>query len=162
MKPTVTAGVVLGILVVVWTFVMGFTGWYKDPAKLSLFYLVIVFEIGVLIWGLRKTAALGNNYMAQVLAGLAIAGIASVFVFCGSYLFTTVAFPQYFEEIRAIQSEQLKASGMPEDQIQGALEMAKAMQTPVVNAVMGVVGTMITGLLASLVIAAFVRAKKPA
>ncbi|MBP1648220.1 MAG: hypothetical protein H6Q30_1665, partial [Bacteroidetes bacterium] len=31
MQPTVKAGIVLGILVVVWTFFMGITGWYKDP-----------------------------------------------------------------------------------------------------------------------------------
>lgn len=159
MKPTVTAGVVLGVLVVLWTFVMGFTGWYKDPGKIALFYLVIVFEIGVLVWGLSKTAALGNGYLAQVLAGLAIAGIASGFVFCGSYLFTTVAFPQYFDEIRAIQAAQLRASGMTEDQIRGTLEMTRAMQTPLVNAILGVVGTMVTGLLGSLLIAIFVRKK---
>jgi hypothetical protein len=129
---------------------------------LNLFFLVIVLEIGELVWGLRRTAALGNNYMAQVLAGLAIAGIASIFIFCGSYLFTSVAFPNYFEEIRTLQAEQLKAGGMAEDQIRAALDLARPMQTPVVNALMGVVGTMVTGLLASLVIAAFARAKKAA
>ena len=31
MTPTLTAGLLLGVLCGIWTFVMGFTGWYKDP-----------------------------------------------------------------------------------------------------------------------------------
>ena len=158
MKPTVTAGVVLGLLCVAWTFVMGFTGWYKDPALLNLFFLVILFEIGVLIWGLRQTAA-EKNYFGQVLAGLAIAGIASIFIFFGSMLFTSVVFPGYFEEIRTLQAEQLKGGGMAEEQVRATVDAMRPLQTPLINALSGVVGTMVTGLVASLVIAAFVRKK---
>lgn len=159
MKPVVTAGVVLGLLVVAWTFVMGFTGWYKDPALLSLFYVVILIEIGVLIWGLRKTAALGKRYGGQVVCGLAIAAVASVLIFFGSILFTAVAFPNYFEELREIQASMLQARGLAEEQIAAQLDLAKKLQTPVVNAVLGVVGTMVTGLIATLIIAAFVRSR---
>lgn len=158
MKPTVKAGVVLGLLCVAWTFVMGFTGWYKDPALLNLFFLVILFEIGVLVWGLRQTAA-EKNYFGQVLSGLAIAGIASILIFLGSMLFTSVAFPNYFEELRTIQAEQLKAGGMGEEQVRATIDAMRPLQTPLINALSGVVGTMGTGLLASLVIAAFVRKK---
>ena len=158
MKPTARAGVVLGALVVAWMFLMGFTGWYKDPALSSLFFVVILIEIGVLVWGMRQTAA-EKNYFGQVLAGLTIAAIGSVLIFAGSIVFTSVAFPAYFDEMRALQIEQLKAKGIPEDQVLAAVDMARPMQTPVVNALFGVVGTMVTGLVASLVIAAFVRKK---
>lgn len=156
MKPVLRAGVVLGVLCVFWMFVMGFTGWYKDPALLNLFFLVILIELGVLVWGLRQTAA-ERNYFGQVLAGLAIAGVASVIIFAGSMLFTSVLFPNYFDEMRVLQAAQLKAAGMPEDQIRAALDAARPLQTPLVNALSGVVGTMLTGLVASLVIAIFAR-----
>ena len=159
MKPVVTAGVVLGLLVVAWTFVMGFTGWYKDPALLSLFYIVILIEIGVLVWGLRKTAALGKRYGGQVVSGLAISAIAAVIIFFGSVLFTAVVFPNYFDELREIQASVLRARGLAEEQVTAQLDLAKNFQTPVVNALLGVVGTIVTGAIASLIISAFVRSK---
>ena len=56
MSIPIRAGVLLGVLCVFWTFVMGFTGWYKDPVMLNLFFLVILLEVGIVIWALRKTA----------------------------------------------------------------------------------------------------------
>ena len=43
------AGLLLGILVVLWTFVMGFTGWYRHPSLLFLFWLVIPLQVAVLL-----------------------------------------------------------------------------------------------------------------
>ena len=59
----------LGLLVVAWTFVMGFTGWYKDPTLLNLSRVVIPIQICALVWELRKTAAGGRAYGGQVAAG---------------------------------------------------------------------------------------------
>jgi len=42
---------------VLWTLVMGVTGWYKHPVLLNMFWVVVLIEIGVLVWGLRQTAA---------------------------------------------------------------------------------------------------------
>ena len=41
MKTVVLPGVLLGALVAAWTFVMGFTGWYRHPTLQALFFLVI-------------------------------------------------------------------------------------------------------------------------
>ena len=35
MSGFINAGLVTGIGTVIWTFVMGFTGWYKDPALMA-------------------------------------------------------------------------------------------------------------------------------
>jgi hypothetical protein len=32
MNPILSAGLLIGVLCGVWMFVMGFTGWYRDPA----------------------------------------------------------------------------------------------------------------------------------
>ena len=47
---------------------------------------------------------------------------------------------------------------MAEDQIASAVQAAAAGQTSLVQAVSGMIGTVVTGVIASLVIAAFVRA----
>lgn len=152
-------GVLLGAGVVAWTFVMGFTGWYKDPALLNLFFLVIPFQIALLIWALKRTAAEGRRYGGQVLAGVIISLIGGVLICAGSMLFTAVVFPNYFSEITAIQQQMLLEQGKSAEEIRTTMEMAAKTNTPVASAVSGFVGTVVTGLVASLVVGAFVRAK---
>jgi len=161
MKPTVKAGLLLGVLVVAWMFVMGVTGWYKGPVNQYLFYVVILIEIGVLIWGLRLTAKEGKTYGGQVAAGTLIAVIGAVIIFFGSIFFTTVAYPNYFAEIRDTGLQTLMAQGRSAEQAEAELKLMEPMQTPLMQALTGAVMTVVTGFVASLVIAAVLR-KKPA
>lgn len=158
MSTTVRAGVLLGALVTFWTFVMGFTGWYKDPVMLNLFFIVILVQIGVLGWTLRTTAA-GSTYGQQVVNGLVVSLVAGVIIIGGSLLFTTVAFPDYFTELQAAQTRMLQAQGLSEADIQAQVAAGAAMQTPVMNALSGFVGTVVTGLVVSAVAGIFLRKK---
>lgn len=162
MKRIVQSGVLLGALVVAWTFVMGITGWYRHPSLTNLFWLVIVIEIGVLVWALRRTAEEGRGYGKQVLAGTLVAAIAAPLIFGGSMLFTTVVFPRYFEELRHAQEEMMRAQGLPADKIAEMVAEAAKGQSSLASAMSGAMGTLFTGLLASAVIAIWVRAKTPA
>lgn len=159
MNTILKAGVVLGLLCVAWTYVVGFTGWYKDPVLQAMFWFVILIEIAVLIWGLRQTAAQGRAYGAQVGAGTLMSLVGAVIIFIGSYLFTSVVFPAYFEEVRAVGEQTLRSQGLSEEQVADELAKSAAMQTHFVSALMGAIFTVITGVLASLVIAAFARKK---
>ena len=154
----VRGGIGLGALVVAWTLVMGVTGWYKHPTLLYLFWAVVLIEVVVLLWALRRTAPT-TDYLGQVGKGTLVAAIGAAIIFCGSLLFTAVLFPNYFEELRTLQVEMLRAAGKTQAEIDAALALGAPMQTPVVNALMGAVGTVVTGLLASLVIAIFQRKK---
>ena len=159
MNPILAAGLTIGVLCGVWTFVMGFTGWYKDPAKLNLFFLVIAIEIAGLIWGLRKTAAQGRTYSGQVVAGTLMAIVAGLVIMCFSLLFTTVAFPDYFTELNAAQRDMMRAQGKTDAEIAAAVDAAAVMQTPLANALAGFFGTFVTGVVASAVIGIWVRAR---
>jgi len=158
MNVPIRAGILLGVLCVVWTFVMGFTGWYKDPVMLNLFFLVIPLEIGIVIWALRKTAAV-STWGGQVVNGLVLSAVASVIIFAGSLLFTTVAFPSYFSDLQGAHTEMLKSAGLSEGEIKTQVAAAAAMQTPFMNAISGVVGTVVTGAVASAIAGAFLRKK---
>ena len=139
---------------------MGFTGWYKDPNLALLFVPVAIFiNVGLIVWGLMQTAKDGRRYWSQVGAGVLIGVVGAVIIFSGSLLFTTVAFPEYFEEIRAMHGEMLRAAGQTEVEIGAQLELAATAQTPVINAVTGVIGTLMTSFVVALLTAAFVRAK---
>ena len=159
MNIIVKGGLLIGVLCVIWTFVMGFTGWYKDPAMLSAFYLVIVIQLAVLIWGLKQTAAQGRTYGGQIAAGTLMSLVAGLVIIAGSLLFTTVAFPDYFEEIKVVQTEMLKAAGKTDAEVTAEVEAAAQFQTPMSQAIFGCIGTLFTGVIGSLIIGAFYRKK---
>ena len=158
MSIPIRAGVLLGVLCVAWTFVMGFTGWYKDPVMLNLFFLVVLLEIGIVIRALRKTAGTAT-WGGQIVNGLVLSVVASVIIFAGSLLFTTVAFPSYFTDLQAAHAGMLKSSGMAEAEIQSTLAASAAMQTPLMNALSGVIGTVVTGALVAAIAGAVWRKK---
>jgi len=158
MPAVVRYGILLGLAVFAWTFIMGATGWYKHPVLLNLFWMVIPIQIGVMLWGLRATAA-ESGYGRQVLHGLQICLLASVLIFAGSWLFTAVAYPGYFQELETLGRAQLAQSGMKAEQIETAMRAQAPFQSSVMNALMGVVGTVVTGLVISLVAGIWLRRK---
>jgi hypothetical protein len=155
MRSTIGSAILLGVLVAAWMFVMGFTGWYKHPKLNYLFFAVVLIEIGVLVAALR--ASRDATYGRQVGRGVAIAALAGLLIVAASIVFTTVAFPKYFDEIRECHAQLLREQGKSDAEIRQALDAAAPMQKPIPQALAGFVGTVLTGLVASLVIAIFAR-----
>jgi hypothetical protein len=162
MNPILSAGVLIGVLCGAWTFVMGLTGWYKDPAMSNVFFVVILFEIGGLIWGLRRTAALGRNYGQQVMAGTMMAVIAGLIIVATSLLFTMVAYPDYAAAVESTTREALARQGKSDAEISAALASNAASLTPMAQAMSGFIGTLITGIVASAAIAFGLHSKQTA
>ena len=91
--------------------------------------------VGSLVWGLRQTAREeGRNYSQQIVAGTMMAVIAGVVIVVASLAFIAV-FPDAMDAPRA----------------------ADPSATPMSQALSGFIGTLITGILASAVIAIVVR-----
>lgn len=151
-------GALLGVLVALWTFVMGFTGWYRQPSLLFLFWLVIPLQIVVLVLMLRKTAP-AAGYLRQVQNGVAASVIASIIIFASSLLFTMVVFPSYFAELEALGRLQMAKQGLSPEQIEAVVKAQAPMQKPLGSAFAGALGTWITGLFTSLIAAAWLRKK---
>jgi hypothetical protein len=161
MNPILSAGLLIGLLCSVWIFVMGFTGWYRDPALANLFFVVIAIEIGGLIWGLRKTAKQGRAYGGQILAGAMMAIVAGVIIIASSLVFTTIVFPNSIAEVEQMYRARLQQQGRSESEITAAIQGTAASRTPMAQAEIGLVGTFLTGIVASAVIAIFVRRRGP-
>ena len=162
MNPVLAAGLLIGVLSAVWTFIMGATGWYKDPAMMRWFFLVVAIEVGGLIWGLRRTAAEGRTYGGQVIAGTMMATIAGVVVICASLLFTTVVYTDYFAELEAMNVKVLREQGVPESEIDRQVIADRASNTPMGQALLGFTGTLITGIVASALLGIAIRGRHPA
>lgn len=157
MHPILSAGILIGVLCAIWTFVMGFTGWYKDPAMANAFFLVIPIEIAGLVWGLKRTSAEERTYRAQLVAGTLMSVVAGVIIVCSSLLFTTVAFPEYFRELEAAQRKIMQSQGKSAAEIEQVVRDNASSTTPMGQAMASFVGTLVTGIVASAVIAIWVR-----
>lgn len=155
-------GVTIGVLCSLWMFLMGLTGWYHDPVLHHAFWLVVVIQVAVLIVALRQTAAAGAGWGRQVGTGTLISLVAGLILLCASLLFTTVIFPESLGEVQAMQAGMLRAAGKSETEIAAALAASARAQRPVVQAVSGFAGTLVTGAVASLVIGAFCRSRPAA
>lgn len=158
MPPTLRAGVILGLAVAGWTFVMGFTGWYKHPGLLFLFWLVIPLQIGILLWALRGTAPT-TGYGRQVWNGVSISLLGSMIIYAASILFTTVLFPRYFQELEALGRQVMAQQGLSPDKIEAAVRAQAPMQTPRASAMAGAIGTVVTGFFTAMIAAVWLRKK---
>jgi hypothetical protein len=158
MKTALFAGAVLGGLLVAWLCVMAAAGWYRDPALRHLFWVAIALQACVVVVALARTRK-GRSYHPQVSLGLTTTGTAAVIVFVGSLVVTSKVFPRYFDELHAAQRQSLEQAGHPTAEIDETLERVSASQTPGAQAFAGFMGTLGTGLIVSLVAAAFLRDK---
>lgn len=158
-KAPLIAGLMLGLLIVGWSFVMGITGWYLDPQSFHLFWVAVALQALVLTVTLMRTRQ-GRSYGEQVGIGLATSAVASILVFVGSLLFTAIVFPHYFADLRDAQRTELLSRGMNEDQVVKVLEETAPSRTPGGQAFAGFMGTLGTGFVVSLVAAAFLRERR--
>lgn len=160
MNPIALGGLLIGALCSSWIVVNGVTGFYKDPQMSAMFVPIVSFmEIGVLIWALKKTAVLGRSYSGQVVAGTLMALIGGAMNFCTSMVFTSVFYPHYFAEINQMSREVMRRNNQSEEQIAAAINAVAGWQTPVMAALAGFIGTVMTGIIASAIIAIWIRAR---
>ena len=161
MKSAIQAGVILGVLVLVWTLIHGFTGWYKDPGMSWTFYMVIPFQIILLVWMLKNTQKQGFGYGKQVVAGIVMSLVAAVIIAIGSWVITSAVFPTYFQDAQAMATKALTAKGWTPEQVAAALDKQKWMMTPTGSACMGFIGTVLTGLFGALIAGVLIRSRTP-
>ena len=161
MNPVLSAGLLIGVGCAIWTFVMGATGWYKNPAMARVFYVVILFEVLGLWWGLRRTAAEGRGYGSQIIAGTMMSIVAGVVVIISSLLFTTVVYPDYLSGLESLDRQILAQQGKSAAEIEQQVGNRLQFYTPMNYAIGGFMGTLITGILASSLIAIWVRSRTP-
>lgn len=154
------AGVIFGVIVVLWQLIFGFTGMYKNPSVGWVFSVVaILITAGVLFWALKQTAAEGTGYWGLVGTGMVVALIACVLIILGSLLFTSVVFTDYADPALAQAAERLESAGVPEQQREIQMKATEWMLSPVPYALLGAVMTLITSFVVSLIVAAVVRKK---
>ncbi|MCE9582051.1 MAG: DUF4199 domain-containing protein [Planctomycetes bacterium] len=97
------------------------------------------------------------GFFGKFVRGAGTSIVAAPLVFLNSLLFTQVVFPNYFDEIRAAQESILRSKGIPEAQIVETLKLAASMENPYLQATFGAIGTIVTGIVVSLIASAIVK-----
>jgi len=129
-----------------------------DPALQFLFWVVVIIQLVVLVVGLKKTAN-ENTYGQQVWAGTLMSIIGSIIIFATSLIFTTLIFPNYFMELQEMHRQILLESGKSSDEIEMLINQMSLTQTPFLQALFGMFGTIVTGLIISLILRGIFKKK---
>ena len=161
MKSAVQAGVILAVLVLVWILIHGFTGWYKDPGMSWTFWMVIPFQIILLVWMLKNTAKQGFGYGKQVMAGLVMSLVAGAIIFVGSYVIQTMVFPTYAQDVKTMTEQVFTAKGWAPEKVQAELAKVTPMLSPLMSACRGFIGTVVTGFVVALIAGVLIRQRPP-
>ncbi len=158
MSITLKGGIFIGVLCALWSMVMMITGWYKDPVLMNVFFVVILIQMGVLVWGLKRTAEY-QSYMGQVKIGSLMSLYGGIFLFLFSMFQTGVMYPHYFEDMRVMYSNLMLSQGLSGTELSTKVDEFMASQTSLMQAVSGFIGTVATGVVVSLIIGIFYKKK---
>ncbi|MBO6575178.1 MAG: DUF4199 domain-containing protein [Rhodothermales bacterium] len=158
MQANVRWGLVLGASVFVVTLVFALLGWHKT-FSMSFAFLAIAIGLNI-VAVVQCLRAYGQNatWGGQVLNGLVVGAVASVLIFAGSLLVTTVIFPEYFAEMAEGYRTAYADMGLSEAEVED-LVAATENTSAVRSAFDGVVGTMVTSLLVAAIGGIWIRKK---
>lgn len=156
MNVPVRYGLILGIAVSVINLAIPALGLHTSMGISAIFLVVVIaINLAVVILALRQTAA-DANYGGQVLNGLILGVVGGAIVFVGSWLTTSVVFPNYMAEVAQATRDTMASFGLPaediEEQLAGASSVSSAFQ--------GALGTVITSVVVAAITAIFKRAGK--
>lgn len=153
-------GLFLGLTLILITLVMYVT----DQSTNGLFnILTLVAMIAFLVLGMREHKMSTGGYMTfgeGVGLGALLSAIAGLLSSAFITFYNVVIDPTIQQRIFEQTRDKLEDQGLSDEQIDQALEISQKFQSPGFTFIAGVFGTLIIGLLLSLVIAAIIRQNK--
>lgn len=151
-------GLVLGVIVAALGFVLGALNLHTHQmAPMGFVIVVIIINVVIVVLASRRLAP-HSNWIQQVGNGLVLGLVGAVIVFLGSWLMTTVVFPDYYVEFAEAARTRAISAGLSPDEIEAAVAMVTG--TPVSSAFQGALGTVITSVVVAGIAGIFNRAGK--
>ena len=126
--------------------------------------IIYVIVAAGLVLGMREYRMLNGGYLSfgvGVSLGALLSAVAGLISTTYSVLYTTVIDPGIQERTMEQVREQMEEQGnLSDEQIDQALEISQSFQSPGLQFLIGVLGTILIGVVFSLVIAAIMRRNK--
>ncbi|MEM6263564.1 MAG: DUF4199 domain-containing protein [Bacteroidota bacterium] len=155
-------GLIMGLVMAAYTLILSLTG---QSFNQTLGYVSYVIIIGVIFLAMREYKSLNEGFMTfkqglgiGVLASLIGGTISSAF----SFVYMTFIDPDFIAKLQEFtRSEMEKNQDLSPAQVDQAMEMTSFMMTPGAMFVMGIIGSVILGLIVSLIMSAILKNEPP-
>ena len=142
MTISIKYGLVLGVVVAAFGFVLGVSGLHTNQlAPMGFVIVAIIINAAIVVLAVRRLAST-STWVQQVANGLVLGLVGAVVVFLGSWLMTAVVLPDYYAEFAEAARLRAVAEGLTGEQLEAAVAMVTG--TSVGSAFQGAVGTVIT------------------
>ena len=151
-------GLVLGVIVAAFGFVLGMSGLHTHPmAPMGFVIVAIIINVVIVVLAVRRLASI-STWIQQVGNGLVLGFVGALVVFLGSWLMTAIVLPDYYAEFAEAARVRAVADGLAAEDIEAAVTMATG--TSVGSAFQGALGTMITSVVVAGLAGLFNRIRK--
>ncbi|MDZ7738366.1 MAG: DUF4199 domain-containing protein [Bacteroidales bacterium] len=157
-KANINAGVILGLLGIIWTLMLWFFDQTTNQTLSMVFYVVIIAGLFLGIRSYRDKYLNGFITYGQSLgAGVIIMLYYSVIMAVFTFLLYKFIDPNLLDKTLALAEEQLADRGMSEGMIEQSMQIQKKIMTPVVMSVSFIFGGVFVGTILSLIISLFTK-----
>ncbi|MEY1639759.1 DUF4199 domain-containing protein [Tenuifilum osseticum] len=162
LKHSMNYGLIMGVALIILSLITYLAGIVKPPFWVSIINYAII--IGIIVWGTKKyrdevlegAITYGNALGFGVLITLFAGVIVAVF----TYIQITLIDPDFVSKMLAIAEEELVKRGMPDEQIEMAIEMQKKFMSPLIMTISSLLGMVVMGFIFSLITSIFLKKEK--
>lgn len=157
-KANLTNGLILGLIGIVYSLVMYFLDLSLNKTQGYIFILVQLVVLFYLVKSFRDNYMHGMITFGQALgAGIVICLYYSIIIAIFSYILYAFIDPNLIDKMLAGTEEQLLERGLSQSQIDAGMAVQQRLMKPAFISGISIFGSMLSGLIMSLLVAAFVR-----
>ncbi|MFN8259235.1 MAG: DUF4199 domain-containing protein [Bacteroidales bacterium] len=161
-KNALNWGVIMGIVLVIYSLIMWFIGLSLEKWTNWLSYLFVVVILILATINYRDKVLGGFMSYGQALGfGILVILIGVVISSIYNYIFMTFIDPEIINKMLAMQEEDFLKSGLTDDQIDRTMEMTKKFMTPLVISIMIIPVSVFFGFIITLITSIFLKKEKP-
>lgn len=153
-------GAILGIALIIYSLFLFLT---DNIGNVGLGFISYALSIAGLTMAMRDFRSQNGGLMTYgegLSVGTLTAGVSGLLSGLFSVFYTTIIDTSVMERMLDQARERLEESGLSDDQIEQQVEFMKMFQSPGLTFVFGIIGSIVLGLVLSLIIAAFIRRTK--
>ena len=157
-KANLTNGVIFALIGIVYSLVIYFMDLSFNKVQGWIFMVVQIIILYFLIKSYRDNYKFGYITYGQALgAGMIIFLYYAVIMALFTYILYTFIDPDLLDKQLAFTEEEMLKRGLPEAAVEAGMKVQQKIMRPAVMAPLSIFGSMIQGLIMSLIVAAFVR-----
>ncbi len=157
-KANLTNGLILGLIGIVYSLIIYFLDLSFNKAQGFVFMVLQVVILYYLLKSYRDNFLYGNITYGKALgAGLVICLYYAILIAIFNYILYTVIDPALLSKQLAFTEEMMLKKGLPQAQIDAGMAIQSKIMKPAIMAPLSIFGTMLWGLIISLIVGIFVR-----